>query len=171
MVEMNMVPAVLTGFMVLSSAFNSDLKVFVWLMTILPFMVGLAFLQKDCLFKPAVLSPMLSSFFIMYTLGYIICPMALYNDWNFVAIAVFLLLLAGDIMMSQKAECYSKLNAAKGAVLGLVAGAVMFFVAKGIGLAKYLYYTTANSSMYCSKPREQNFKCYVYKNGTMLSEL
>ena len=55
--------------------------------------------------------------------------------------------------------------------IGFIAGAIMYVVAQSLGLGKHLYYTAANSAMYCSKPKEQNFKCYVYKNGNIISSL
>jgi hypothetical protein len=158
--------------MVLSSAFNNDLKALVWITTLLPFLLGLAYAQRDCLFKPNAMSPMVSAFFIMYTLGYLVCPMAMYKDWNFIAIGAFLLLFAGDVAMSKDSECYdNRISSFKGGVIGFILGAAMFVFAKAIGLSKHLYYTAANSSMYCSKPKEQNFKCYVYKNGSIISAL
>jgi len=168
----NMIPAVLTGFMVLTSAFNNDLKVFVWLMTLIPFLVGLVYLQKDCLFKPNIMSPMISAFFIMFTLGYMVCPMAMHRDWNYVAITVFLALFIADVKLSQTSECFdNRWSSVKGAVVGFIVGIGMYLFALSLGLAKYLYYSSPQGGMYCARPKEQNFKCHVYKNGEIISAL
>ena len=174
-VSVNVVPVVLTGFMMLSSAFNSDAKALVWIVPLIGLMGILYYFDKACSMVPTVLSPMMSTFFIAYTLGYIAAPMAVHEDWNFMAIAAFLVLLALDVMTMKSHKCmFGKqgwINVAKGSLIGLTAGVGMYFAADAIGMAKHLYYTMSNKSMYCSKPKEQEMKCFVYKNGSMITAL
>ena len=174
-ITVNVVPVVLTGFMMLSSAFNADAKALVWIVPLICLMAILYYFDKACSMVPSVLSPMMSTFFIMYTLGYIVAPMAVHKDWNFLAIAAFLVLLAIDVMTMKSHKCMfgtqGWINVTKGSLIGLCAGVGMYFAADAIGMAKHLYYTMGNKSMYCSKPKEQEMKCFVYKNGSILTSL
>jgi hypothetical protein len=174
-------PIIVTGFLFMNSAFNLDAKALVWVGPVIVWMIALRFLQPFLGNKtPDTCSkwlgqysnPCLSSFLIMYTLGYIGAPMPVHNDWNYMAIAAFLFLFGIDAVVKYKTECGSFWGIVNGGVFGIAIGSLMYFIFKWAGLEKVLYYTTGDSNrVYCSKPKEQSFKCHVYKNGNIISSL
>jgi len=181
----DMSPVIITGFIFMSSVFNYDLKALVWVVPLMIWLFLMKMIQskliKDNEIGPdtncSVLwgkykSPSLSSFFIMYSLGYIGAPMPVNDDWNIIAILVFAVLFCIDAMVRTTSKCATVSGIAIGGVSGLLIGVFMYFALSWIGLGKFLYYTTANTNnVYCSKPKEQNFKCYVYKNGNIISSI
>jgi hypothetical protein len=177
-------PIIITGFLFMSSMFNHDIKAFVWIGPAIFWMLLLRLMQpkigkpinkatcKQSKWLGEYQNPSLSSFLIMYTLGYIAAPMPIYNDWNIIAIASFLILFGVDAVVKMKSECCNTWGIVNGGFFGLFMGAVMYFVLRVSGMEKVLYYTTGDSNrVYCSKPKEQNFKCNVYKNGNIISSL
>lgn len=108
----------------------------------------------------------------MYTLGYIAAPMPVYKDWNVLAIFMFAALFIIDAFVRLNFDCTSKSGVAIGGIGGLIVGVFMYFALSWAGLGKFLYYNVGDSNkVYCSKPKEQNFKCYVYKNGNIISTI
>ena len=176
-------PIVITGFMFMNTVFNYDLKALLWFAPLLFWLGLLRFLQskinnnlvenKECSqvwgkYK----SPSLASFFIMYTLAYIATPMPIYDDWNIIAVLMFVVLFILDSTVRYNQKCASKAGIAIGGISGLLIGVFMYFAMSWVGLSKFLYYTTGDTNnVYCSKPKEQNFKCYVYKNGNIISTI
>ena len=54
--------------------------------------------------------------------------------------------------------------------LGLFFGWIFYSIIHSAGGDKLLYFNTISSNnVYCSKPKKQQFKCYVYKNGEIIS--
>jgi len=177
-------PIIITGFLVMTSMFNQDMKAFVWLIPAIFWLIFVRMLQpyvgekvdKATCHQSAWLgshqNPSMSSFLIMYTLAYLATPMAVNSDWNIMAIAAFLFLFGVDTMVKTKSKCASKWGVVNGGVLGLFTGGLMYFILSAIGMQKLLYMSMGDSNkVFCSKPKEQNFKCNVYKNGSIISSL
>ena len=176
-------PIIITGFLVMTSMFNHDMKAFVWLIPAIFWLIFVRMLQPyvgekvgDTCHQSAWLgshqNPSMSSFLIMYTLAYLATPMAVNSDWNIMAIAAFLFLFGVDTMVKTKSKCASKWGVVNGGVLGLFTGGLMYFILSAIGMQKLLYMSIGDSNkVFCSKPKEQNFKCNVYKNGSIISSL
>jgi hypothetical protein len=176
-------PLLITGFMFMNTIFNYDLKAFFWVGPLVAWLLLLKLVQgklsKDKIENAACgtlwgthKSPAMSSFFIMYTLGYIAAPMPINNDWNIIAIIMFLALFGVDAASRLKNECASVSGVAVGGVVGLALGVFVYFGFSWAGLGKFMYYTSGDSNnVYCSKPKEQNFKCHVYKNGNIISTI
>jgi hypothetical protein len=166
---------IITSFLVLSSVSNLDVKAFVWLVQICfwLFVIRLSTNGKN-LKCPTdhLITPIMSSFLIAYTLGYLAAPMAVYNDWNVFVILAFVFLFALDFAVGvDKCGDLKWWFLAITGFGGLIFGIVFFFILKAVGMEKFLYYTSGSNSMYCSKPSEQEFKCNVYKNGQIISSL
>jgi len=178
-------PILITGFLFMNTVFNYDLKALFWIAPLFFWLMLMKFLQSSMknneIPKSATScstlwgtykSPSLSSFFIMYTLGYIAAPMPVYNDWNVVAIFMFTTLFIIDAFVRLSSDCSTMSGIALGGIGGLIIGVFMYFGLSWAGLGKFLYYSIGNSNkVYCSKPKEQNFKCYVYKNGNIISTI
>jgi hypothetical protein len=178
-------PILITGFLFMNTVFNYDLKALFWVGPLFIWLMVMRFVQSKLknnelaktdttcsrLFG-SYKSPCLSSFFIMYTLGYIAAPMPVYDDWNIIAILMFVMLFMMDAYAKTNAACSTRSGIAIGGIGGLLIGVFMYFAMSWAGLGKFLYYTTGNTNnVYCSKPKEQNFKCYVYKNGNIISTI
>lgn len=179
----NMAPILITGFLFMTSVFNYDLKALFWIAPLFGWLMLMRMLQskdkkneiantaESCsrlwgIYK----SPSLSSFFIMYTLGYIGAPMPVYNDWNVLALLMFLLLFMIDAYVRCSFGCSTTSGVAIGGISGVIIGIFMYFAMTWVGLQSFLYYRTGNTNNeYCSKPKEQNFVCNVYKNGNIIS--
>ena len=85
---------------------------------------------------------------------------------------MFVALFMVDAYTKMNSDCSTKSGIAVGGISGLMIGVFMYFVLTWAGLGKFLYYNTGNTNNeYCSKPKEQNFKCYVYKNGNIISTI
>ena len=56
-----------------------------------------------------------------------------------------------------------------GSVFGIAYGWICYMIIQSAG-PKLLYFNTSSSNdVYCSRPKKQTFKCYVYKNGEIIS--
>jgi hypothetical protein len=175
-------PIIITGFLFMNTVFNADIKALIWIGPLIFWLLILKFTQSKTegnkIINPACSkiwgsykSPSLSSFFILYTLGYMAAPMPIYNDWNIMAVISFVVLFCIDAAARMRSDCSSKAGIAIGGLTGLILGVFMYFVLTWVGLGKFLYYSTGSNNVYCSKPKEQNFKCHVYKNGNIISTI
>jgi len=186
----SIIPVYIAFFMVMTSAFNQDGKGWFWLLCVI-IGVGIIkfFLEKvSPIFTPTLEFPQMkatllnhegsifnnypncsvSAFIIMFTLIYLIMSMSVTQDWNYWVITLFIILYLIDVLYSKK---YISLSGRFiGTVLGVVYGVICFFIAKKIAPTKLLYFTVdASNRKYCSRPKKQQFKCFVYKGGQLIS--
>jgi hypothetical protein len=177
-----MSPLFITTFMIMTSIFNGDIKAFLWLVFIL---VGVGTIaislkpEENC--KNALLPLFanfkylsVSTFFIVYTMVYMMAPMFNTNDWNYFVIVGFLSILGMDTITKFNflPNCTSKLGIVWGVLIGTLYAIICYLAIHLSGGDKFLYFNTISSNnVYCSKPKKQQFKCYVYKNGEIISAL
>jgi len=195
---MQMSPIFISVFMLMTSLFNGDVKGLVWLACAILGVLGTAYLgpkftgnyvcptanintkmqggQKgggrqpiiDIFSKYPNLS--VSTFFIMFTLTYLILPMQQNNDWNYYIIVGFLGLFAVDTLIKLKEFCTTQLGIFTGTVIGCIFSLLCYFIIRKAGGDNFLYFNSISSNnVYCSKPKKQQFKCFVYKNGEIIS--
>ena len=176
-----LLPMYITFFMGMSGIFNNDFQKFaVWLggVTMSSFILILGQysvvdqLQQSCNVYNIlpVKTPAATSSFIMFTLMYLVYPMREFNSWNYSVIAVFLTLFVFDFVTKLQYGCTTVLNIVGGAVFGSLAALAWYTIIKSAGGDKLLYFNLGSSNnIYCSKPKQQTFKCSVYKNGQMIS--
>jgi hypothetical protein len=174
--------------MLMTSMFNGDVKGYIWLGCAILGVVALIPLSTLFIFKtdtdctstaPAVIDifskyPNLSvsTFFIVFTLTYLIWPMMQNKDWNYYVIVGFLGMLITDTLVKMRSSCITKRGIFSGVVLGAFYSFCCNLVILQAGGDKLLYYNTVTSNnIYCSRPKKQQFKCYVYKNGEIISTL
>jgi hypothetical protein len=113
-----------------------------------------------------------STFVIMYTFTYLFLPMQSANDWNYFVIFGFIAMLVMDTVFKYYSLCMSRLQWFVGLILGTLYGFICYAVVKSAGGEKLLYFNTVSSNdVYCSRPKKQQFKCYVYKNGEIVSAI
>ena len=129
------------------------------------------FIPKDVLY---------STFLLSFTMMYFMVPLFMIsvqnnvNIINYGVLAFFICYIGLDIFIKNKllcipAETFGKSvsgNILSGIFLGgLIAGIIMY----GTVLKGYLYINEINSNKeVCSMPSKQQFKCKVYKDGTLV---
>lgn len=189
-----MSPVFISSFMLMSSMFNGDVKAFIWLFLSIVGIVLIFVLQQSFLFYEEThpyapgdncadpLIPLftnfprlsVSTFFIVFTLTYLIQPMIMNKDWNYYVVVGFLGILIMDTMV--KFQLFPNCTKKTGILIGILSGAMYsifcYTIILSAGGDKLLYFNTVSSNnVYCSKPKKQTFKCYVYKNGNIVSAL
>lgn len=171
-------------FMLMTSLFNGDVKALIWLICSIVGVVIVILLNQTSLFvainRPRCASIVpylysfpylsLSTFLIVFTMTYLILPMQSNQDWNYYAIVGFLGIFALDTIVQLRLTCAEKSGIFSGTVIGIMYSMICYFTIKQAGGDKLLYFNTVSSNnVYCSKPKKQTFKCYVYKNGEIIS--
>ena len=185
-------PVFISSFMLMSSMFSGDVKAFIWLALSIVGIVIIFLLQQTTLFHedPKVyemgdncgdpLIPLftnfpnlsVSTFFITFTFIYLVQPMMMNNDWNYYVIIGFLGILIMDTMVKFQLfpNCTKKGGILSGAAFGILYSFGCYNAILAAGGNNLLYFNTVSTNnVYCSKPKKQTFKCYVYKNGQIVS--
>jgi hypothetical protein len=131
------------------------------------------FIPKDVLY---------STYLLTFTMMYFMVPMFMIsvqnnvNIINYGVLAFFICYIGIDIFIKNKLLCipgnFSKNvfgNILSGMFLGgVIAGLIMY----GTQLKVYLYINEINSNKeVCSMPSKQQFKCKVYKDGTLVGNM
>jgi hypothetical protein len=177
-----MSPLFITTFMIMTSIFNGDIKAFLWLVFVLVGIGAIAISLKPEESCRGALLPLfanfkylsVSTFFIVFTMTYMMAPMFNTNDWNYFVIVGFLSILIMDTMtkFTFLPNCTSRLGIVWGVLIGVLYAIICYLAIHLSGGDKFLYFNTISSNnVYCSKPKKQTFKCYVYKNGEIISAL
>ena len=186
---MQMMPIFIAVFMLMTSMFNGDVKALIWMgFVIVGIVIIIGLCTKVSLFKDdttiqctksAVVVDVLSNyqkmsvstFFIVFTLLYLIFPMYQNQDWNYYVIVGFLGMLVIDTLVKLQ-NCITNTGIVTGAIWGALFSLVCYGIILSAGGDKLLYFNTVSSNnVYCSRPKKQQFKCYVYKNGEIISAL
>ena len=115
-------------------------------------------------------NPNYSSYFIAFTMAYLVLPMY-FNDQINWAIFIFLLVLFfADAYSNVVKRCTSSVGTFFGAIIGLLTGTMWFTVFHSTGNDSLLYFQELLSNrVFCQRPKKQTFKCSVYKNGELVS--
>jgi hypothetical protein len=181
-------PLYVTFFMLMTSMFNQDTKALVWLGGVALF--TMVVLAMQVLFKSPVSRdanavcgafklpgqigrynvPSVTSYFIAFTLSYLMLPMMANKSWNYFIIIGFATLFAIDATTKMRGKCTTSSGILFGGLLGYLFGLVWYTIISGAGGTKLLYFNTGGSNnVICSKPKSQTYKCSVYKNGELIS--
>ena len=182
-------PLYVTFFMLMSSMFNQDIKAFVWLGGAALFMIIVLALQV--LFGNKISDeanavcgafrigsmigqfnvPGVSSYFIAFTLGYLMIPMMANKAWNYFLIMGFSALFIIDATTKLMGKCSTPEGIFFGGLLGILFAVIWYNIIDKAGGTKLLYFNTGGSNnVVCSKPKSQTFKCSVYKNGELIGD-
>lgn len=123
-----------------------------------------------------------STYILTFTMMYFIIPMIMVsiqnnvNALNYGVLAFFIAYIALDLFIKTTLSCIPTLfsNLVIGDVLsgaflgGVIAGVIMY----GTNLKTYLYINEINTNKeVCSMPSNQQFKCRVFRNGTLVGDL
>ena len=123
-----------------------------------------------------------STYILTFALMYFVTPMIMIsaqknvNAINYGVLSFFIAYICLDLFVKKSLSCFPTLfstfvmgNVLSGLFLGaLISGLIMY----GSTLKTYLYINEINSNKeVCNMPSKQQFKCKVYKNGTLVGNL
>jgi hypothetical protein len=96
------------------------------------------------------------------------------NVINYGVLAFFICYIALDILIKYILSCFpsSFWNISGNILSGMFLGGLASLIMYGTKLKSYLYINEINTNKeVCSMPSKQQFKCSVYKDGTLVREL
>jgi hypothetical protein len=182
-------PLFLGTFLVLVSVFNQNIKGMIYLggvliSSVINFAVS-ASIRSEPLDNEGVICnlvefpmftrynvPNYNSMFIAFTLMYLLLPMLSNNQINFWIIGVIVSIFAVDAYVKLMYFCTVPRGIVIGAVVGLTLGAVLYFILKLSEMESLLFFNDLTSNnVICKRPKNQTFKCSVYKNGQVIQDL
>ena len=114
-------------------------------------------------------SPSLNSVVLCFTIAYLLLPMIFNNQMNFMVIITLVSLFIIDTICQIFNKCTDTAGTLLGSMLGFILGAGWYTLLYHSGNKKLLYFEEFQSNkVMCSRPRKQQFKCKVYKNGELV---
>ena len=122
-----------------------------------------------------------STFILTFTMTYFVMPMMLVskqnniNAINYVVIGLFISYILFDIIIKTNVGCIPKLlsiSVISTVLLSVFAGIITVLIMYSSTLKNYLYINEVNSNKeVCSMPSKQQFKCRVFKDGTLIGNI
>jgi hypothetical protein len=191
--RVEIIPVLIFSLMLLVSFINHDfVKGIVWLVFTIVGLSAIGYAVK--IFNPESMNPgwqkvtifpmfstfyntcSLSSFLIMYTFLYLYLPMAHAKNINYSVVALFIFFYVSDILGRRYIKLgdipnYDGIGTFTGTIVGITYGIVCYSIVSVAGDRLTYFSRSASNNEYCSKPRKQQFKCNVYKNGQVISSL
>lgn len=183
-------PLFLGTFLVLISVFNQNIKGLIYLGGILiasvinlgiMFMIGsepdenqgaICNLINFPLVPTQYNVPNYNSMFIMFTLVYLLLPMLANNQVNMWIIGTIVSIFAVDAYVKLQYSCTVPRGITFGAIIGGFLGAIWYFVMKFTEHESLLFFSDlVSNNVICKRPKNQTFKCSVYKNGQVIQDL
>lgn len=115
-------------------------------------------------------NPNYSSYFIAFTMAYLILPMYFNNQVNYMVLVFLLVLFVSDAYSSVVKKCTPVSGPIIGAIIGLLTGSGWFTMFHATGHDDLLYFQEVMSNaVVCKRPEKQTFKCSVYRKGELIS--
>lgn len=114
-----------------------------------------------------------TAFMLSFTFIYICFPMFLNDSVNWIIFGLFLSLLIADGGIRAFNNCITSISIL---MLNYVAGVLAGFGIIGLmvmgGSEKFLFFNEVQSNkVVCDRPKKQQFKCQVYKNGELVGSV
>ena len=187
-----MTPFLLVFFLVMISIFNMDIKGFIYLGGILMASIINVFFM-NIIKNPAdpnrnplcgVLnipfsstnvagerydSPSMNSLILCFTFAYLLLPMIFNKQINYMVIVTLISLFIIDTFSQLSNKCTNPSGTLLGSLVGFVLGAIYYTLIYHSGNKGLLYFEEFQSNnVICKRPRKQQFKCRVFKNGELV---
>ena len=176
------------AFLIVVSFINRDLKGFIWLTgALLSTIFSQLILKiigkrrvkedtKECLGKlPGDTNPALAGNIITYTLSYMLFPMMSIGKLNIQLVSLLIILYAVNGYNGLTSEGNCKLYANEVffvGISGFLAGYLWYKTLRKNDQEKLLYFTEPiSNNTICTRPSKSRFKCRVYKNGELISDI
>ena len=117
-------------------------------------------------------NPSLDTVSLIFTMTYICLPMLINGTVNFTILIGLLFLTILNALFRFKLNCNHPFDVVIGVIIGTLCGIGYWTMVKSWGGGKYLFFSnTSSNNVVCKKPSDQQFKCTVYKNGEVISQL
>jgi hypothetical protein len=118
-------------------------------------------------------NPTFSAFVFAFTLMYVFYPMFANGSINFWIFTLLIAYFIMDIFIKLYKKCVIKVgDLFINILLGATSAALIVTMMYAGGSGKYLFFNEMSSDkQVCYKPSNQTFKCSLYKDGTIISEL
>lgn len=116
-------------------------------------------------------NPSFSAFVFTFTIMYLCLPMFSNDSVNFWIFSVLLAYFFMDMFLKIYKGCIVKMgDLFLNVLLGLSSSALIVSLMYAGGSGKYLFFNEVSSTKeMCSQPKEQTFKCSLYRNGELIS--
>lgn len=118
-------------------------------------------------------NPTFSAFVFAFTIMYISYPMFSNNSVNFWVLSSLITYFFLDVLVKINKNCIIKMgDLFLNILLGGVSAVLIIMLMYNNGAGRYLFFNEVSSDKdICYKPSKQNFKCLMYKDGQLISEL
>lgn len=117
-------------------------------------------------------SPAFNSMFISFTFFYLFMPMNYITKINYPVLISILAIFCVDTVTKMMNKCISISGALIGTLVGGILGVAWFIIFYATNNRDLLFFNSEPSNnVVCSRPKEQTFKCSVYKNGELIKQL
>ena len=118
-------------------------------------------------------NPTFSAFVFAFTIMYLSIPMfsnGAPNFWVFISLISYFLV---DMFIKLYKKCVVQLgDLFLNVLLGLASAALIVTLMYSGGSGKYLFFNEVSSNKeICYQPKEQNFKCQVFRDGTLVGNI
>jgi hypothetical protein len=118
-------------------------------------------------------NPTFSAFVFAFTIMYLSMPMfsnGAPNLWVFISLIVYFCI---DTFIKIYKNCIVKMNDLfLNVLMGLASSALIVTLMYVGGSGKYLFFNEVSSNKdICYQPKEQTFKCQMYKDGTLIGDV
>jgi len=116
-------------------------------------------------------NPTFSAFVFAFTIMYLSLPMFANDSVNFWVFSSILVYFCLDMFIKIYKGCILKMgDLFLNVLLGVFSSALIVSLMWTGGSGKYLFFNEVSSNKeICSQPKEQTFKCSLYKNGELIS--
>ena len=117
-------------------------------------------------------SPAFNNMFISFTFFYLYMPMKYISEINYPILISIISIFSIDTITKLKNSCIDLSGALLGTLFGTIMGIVWFIIFYSTDNKDLLFFNSEPSNnVVCSRPKEQTFKCSVYKNGEIIKQL
>ena len=118
-------------------------------------------------------NPTISAFVFAFTIMYLSMPMfsnGAPNLWVFISLIVYFCI---DMFIKIYKNCIVKMSDLfLNVLMGLASSALIVTLMYVGGSGKYLFFNEVSSNKdICYQPKEQTFKCQMYKDGTLIGDV
>jgi hypothetical protein len=116
--------------------------------------------------------PNYNSMFIAFTLMYLLLPMLTNSQVNLWIIGTIVSIFAIDAYVKLQYSCTVPRGITIGGIVGAALGSLWYFLFKFTDMQSLLFFNDLTSNnVVCNRPKNQTFKCSVYKNGQVIQDL
>lgn len=183
-------PFLITFYLIMSSVINADVKAIIYLLGLLgailisgifanvikskrsPYAPLFCEMFKVPFYNTSYHIPSLNSVILGFTLSYLTIPMRYTQQFNPLLFGFLLVLMLIDGITRVLWMCTTWAGIIFGSLIGIILGMAYFSILHNAGADNLLYFSNSVSDRaICSRPKKQQFKCNVYKNGELVQSL